>query len=67
MNEEQLTIFTRVNQIEEEIQEAFDPSTFVLNKKVETLTQELYTLRKKCTHKYENGKCIYCGKMEDEN
>lgn len=37
---------------------------FILNKEIAAALQENDRLRKICTHKFENGFCIYCDTQE---
>lgn len=46
------------------IEELTDPLHFTLNKEVESLIKENIELRKNCSHKFENGSCIYCYSKE---
>ena len=42
------------------IKTLFNSSQFVLNSAISNLLKENNELQKQCTHKFENGKCIYC-------
>ena len=57
-----LTIFEKVEQKKKRLKEIFDPTSFVLNKEVEQLQQEILTLQEKCPHVFVKGVCRYCGK-----
>lgn len=57
-----LTIFEKVEQKRKRLEEIFDPTSFVLNKEVEQLQQEISTLQEKCPHEFIDGVCRYCGK-----
>ena len=65
MTEFQLDTFTRVNSIEKELEKVVDPSVFVLNPRVMKLLNQLDDLRNHCDHKFTNGKCEICGKLEE--
>lgn len=59
-------IFSLVTKKRQRIEELFDPTTFVLNKEVEVLQQDIAELQKECPHKYDEGVCKYCGKEEEK-
>ena len=46
------------------IEKLVDPSIFILQPEIESYLKENDELRKSCSHKFENGVCIYCGKEE---
>ena len=58
-------IFSLVTKKRQRIEELFDPTTFVLNKEIEQLQDEIAQLQESCSHKYENKICKYCGKEID--
>lgn len=43
------------------IEDSFDPTTFVLSKKVSEALKEIEKLQDQCNHEYVDGFCIYCG------
>lgn len=59
-----IEIKTRVNEIDSKIAEAVN--TFILSPEIKNLMEEKAALRAQCTHEFENGVCIYCGKENDE-
>ena len=59
-----LEIFSLVSKKKQRIEELFDPTTFVLNKEVEALQQDIAELQKNCPHEFSEGVCKYCGKEE---
>ena len=59
-----LEIFSLVSKKKQRIEELFDPTTFVLNKEVEALQQDIAELQKDCPHEFDEGVCKYCGKEE---
>ena len=59
-----LEIFSLVSKKKQRIEELFDPTTFVLNKEVEALQQDIAELQKDCPHEFNEGICKYCGKEE---
>lgn len=60
-----LEIFSLVTKKKQRIEELLDPTTFVLNKEVVELQNDIAELQKECPHEYENGTCKYCGKEEN--
>jgi hypothetical protein len=46
------------------ITELVDPHRFVLNEEISRLLEENRQLRAQCSHKFEDGKCIYCAQEE---
>jgi hypothetical protein len=59
-----LEVFSLVQTKRKRIEDLFDPTTFVLNKEVQQLQEEIYNLQKECPHEYENHICKFCGKEE---
>ena len=57
-------IFSLISKKKQRIEELFDPTTFVLNKEVEALQQDIAELQKECPHRFYEGVCKYCGKEE---
>ena len=57
-------IFSLVTEKREKIEKLTDFATFVLNKEVIELQNEIEKLQAQCTHDYQNGLCKYCGKEE---
>ena len=69
MDEKQSHIKKRVLEIEKQLQEGFQKGTisqFIFNKECCELLNELDKLTKECSHKFENGSCIYCHIPEKE-
>ena len=61
-----IEIFTLVTAKKQQIEELIDPTTFVLNKKVAALQEEIIELQNKCPHEYIDGVCKHCGKETDQ-
>ena len=57
-------IFSLVTEKKEKIKKLTDFTTFVLNKEVIELQNEIENLQAQCMHDYQNGLCKYCGKEE---
>lgn len=47
------------------INELLDPSIFVLQPEVQELLEENELLQTQCTHQFENGVCVFCGKISN--
>lgn len=47
------------------IKEFMSPNFFSLNNTVFELLQENHKLQEICSHKFEDGYCIFCDKMEE--
>lgn len=58
-------IFNLVSEKKQEIEDLFDPTTFVLNPRVQELEQEIFNLQEKCEHHFIDNKCAYCGKEKN--
>ncbi len=56
-----------IDEIIEEMTEDFSQSRnqFVLNNNMIRFQQRIENLQNQCDHKFENGICIYCDKVED--
>lgn len=66
MTEFQLSTFHKVQSIEQQLTEAIDPTTFMLNPRVVQLTMELDDVRSKCQHQWVDGVCAICGAEESK-
>ena len=62
----QETIAQKIKAKYKEIEDNFQPDSFVLNPKTAQLYQEIEDIRRECKHEYENGYCKYCEKGENE-
>ena len=62
-----LEIFTAISEKKKEIENIYDPTTFVLNPKVQELEKEISDLQNKCPHNYIGKVCEFCGKEEVMN
>ena len=56
----------KINQNNSIMQSLFNPTQFTLNEHINDLMQENVRLQMMCTHKFENGVCIYCDMQEDK-
>jgi hypothetical protein len=58
-------IFSLVQAKRQRIEKLFDPTTFVLNKEVQKLQEEICALQEECQHEFDiTHVCKYCGKEE---
>lgn len=46
------------------IEEISDPTCFTLNPKIREYMDEIKHLQEICTHEFNDGNCIYCGKSD---
>jgi hypothetical protein len=61
----EIEIFALVSEKKKKIEELFDPTSFVLNKEIVKLQEEINSLQDKCQHKFNKDHiCEYCGKEE---
>ena len=51
----------KIEKLNEQLEEAMDPTTFVLNPIATAIFKEIDELRMKCNHSLVNGECEYCG------
>ena len=61
---QQQDTYELVRNLEHELMESVDPSTFVLNPQTLALRKKINEAQNKCDHIWENGACIVCGKEE---
>lgn len=59
-------IKNRIDQLNQQLEEAMDPTTFVLNQIAATIFHEIEKLRNECQHSLVNGECEYCGWRESD-
>lgn len=50
----------RIEQLTAELEEVFDPATFVLNSRTSEILMEIGELQEQCKHHYMNGVCEFC-------
>ena len=55
----------KINFNNEKIQSLIDPSIFILQPEVQKYMEDNEYLKSICSHKYENGICIYCGQSKN--
>lgn len=63
----QLDIKAKIDQNNELIEQLLTPNKFTLNNTIADLLLENKNLQKQCNHIYEDGICVYCYKMEEDN
>lgn len=56
-----LEIKAEIDKNNEEIKANFDPTTFVLNERIDTLIKRNRELQFFCRHEFVYDKCVYCG------
>ena len=52
----------RIDEIQERINYLI--GKFVLTKEIEDLMKERESIRENCQHSFEDGKCIFCDRLE---
>lgn len=55
----------QINFNNQKIQSLLDPSIFILQPEVQKYIEDNEYLKTVCPHKYENGICIYCGRIQN--
>jgi hypothetical protein len=55
----------RIDKLNQQLEEAMDPTTFVLNSTATAIFREIDKLQKQCQHSFVNKECQYCGWRED--
>lgn len=58
--------YSKIHDLNHELMNAIDPSSFVLNDKVRELQEKIAAVQANCDHIWEDGFCIVCGKEEFE-
>ncbi len=66
MTEKQLDIFNKITSAYDELNNCFDPATFVLRPQAQEIMQRIAALQAQCEHEFVNGKCIICGLRQNE-
>ena len=50
----------KIDALSKEAESLLDPTTFVLNPRIEEINLEIAKLQNECKHNYVNGVCEYC-------
>ena len=53
-----------IHDLEEELMQSIDPSSFVLNPETVALRQQIEEAQNHCDHIWQDGFCIVCNKEE---
>jgi len=62
-----MQIKTKIDMNNELIESLFDPTGFVLDKRIQSLMEENDRLRAECVHDYdEDGVCKYCYSIKED-
>lgn len=61
-----IEIFNKIEENNKLIAQVLSPNLWVLNNTVADLIKENEQLQKECTHKFEDGFCVFCYKAEEE-
>lgn len=51
----------KIDQLNQQLEEAIDPTTFVLNPTAVAIFREIDKLRNECQHSLIGNECEYCG------
>ena len=54
----------RIDALNQEIEQLMDPTTFVLNPRIQEIDKEIRTLQAECKHNFVNGICEFCCRGE---
>ena len=57
-------IKVKIDALNQEAMDLFDPTTFVLNPRIAAINCEIAELQKQCKHSFINGVCEFCGRGE---
>ena len=56
----------KIAQLNDELDSILDPSSFVLNPRVNEIFAEIAELQEECEHNFVNGECEFCGMYEED-
>jgi peptidoglycan hydrolase CwlO-like protein len=59
-------IETEIKNLEKELEDVIMADIFVLNNKIANINDKITSLQEQCEHKYENGTCVHCHKVENK-
>ena len=54
----------RIDALNQEIEQLMDPTTFVLNPRIQEINKEIKMLQHQCRHNFVNGICELCYRGE---
>ena len=54
----------RIDALNQEIEQLMDPTTFVLNPRIQEIDKEIRALQTECKHNFVNGICEFCCRGE---
>ena len=54
----------RIDALNQEIEQLMDPTTFVLNPRIQEIDKEIKKLQHQCRHNFVNGICEFCCRGE---
>lgn len=58
-------IKAKIDALNEQLEIAMDPTTFVLNPAATRIFREIEQLQKKCQHSFVDKECEYCGRRKE--
>ena len=53
-------IKVKIDALNQEAMDLFDPTTFVLNPRIHEIDKEIRALQAECKHNFVNGVCEFC-------
>lgn len=54
----------KIDALNQEIEQLMDPTTFVLNPRINEINDEIKSLQGQCKHNFVNGICEFCYRGE---
>ena len=54
----------KIDALNQEIEQLMDPTTFVLNPRIQEIDKEIKMLQHQCRHSFVNGICEFCCRGE---
>lgn len=58
-------IKARIDALNEQLEVAMDPTTFVLNPAANMIFREIEQLQNQCQHSFVGSECEYCGRRKE--
>ena len=56
----------KIDALNQELEQLMDPTTFVLNPRIQEIDKEIKTLQHQCEHNFVNGICKFCCRGEND-
>ena len=55
----------KIDALNQELEQLMDPTTFVLNPRIQEIDKEIKILQHQCRHNFVNGICEFCRRGEN--